>query len=406
MTHILKTGIISLASSLLFASNAFSAAFTLYEVAAPVMGTAGVGQAAFASDASTSFFNPAGMTQLKNSQVMVGGQAFFLNTHFETDDLNTLRGGNGNNAGGIYPGLANYIVYDYSPTLKFGVSLNAPYAGGVHYTEGWVGRYVAQDDLLITLDLNPSFAYQVNDWFAAGAGFSIQYAKYDQQMAMFLPGLPDGSADLELDNFALGFNLGVLLTPTPKTRIGVAYRSGFTHDLTGETAFERLLVTPPSSSILKEPQSVILSVAQQATSKLLLLGEAGWANWGVFDNTIVNIGGFSLVIPDDWHNTWRAGVGMEYQLISRLTMQFGVSYDSSPVDKYHRLPFLPMDRQIRIGTGMKFQANDYAMLSMAYEYVDFGDAKIFSPSAVGVLSGKYPVNRGNFLSMSINVNIV
>ena len=99
---------------LLSSTQAYAAAFTQYEVAAPVSGTAGVGQAAIASDASTSFFNPAGMTQLKSTQVLVGGQALFANTHFQTDSLNTLSGGNGNNAGGIYPALAGYMVYDFS----------------------------------------------------------------------------------------------------------------------------------------------------------------------------------------------------------------------------------------------------------------------------------------------------
>ena len=49
------------ASSLLVSQLSYAAAFQFYELGAPSNGTAGVGQAALASDASTAYFNPAGM---------------------------------------------------------------------------------------------------------------------------------------------------------------------------------------------------------------------------------------------------------------------------------------------------------------------------------------------------------
>jgi long-chain fatty acid transport protein len=52
-------------------SNAsFAGAFQLYELGTPIIGTAGVGQAAVAEDTSTAYFNPAGMPLLQNSQFM------------------------------------------------------------------------------------------------------------------------------------------------------------------------------------------------------------------------------------------------------------------------------------------------------------------------------------------------
>ena len=57
----------------LISSSAYAAAFQLYELGTPLIGTADVGQATV-SDASTSYFNPAGMARLDSTQYMLGSQ--------------------------------------------------------------------------------------------------------------------------------------------------------------------------------------------------------------------------------------------------------------------------------------------------------------------------------------------
>jgi long-chain fatty acid transport protein len=69
LSTLIGTSVISKAS--------FAGAFQLYELGTPIIGTAGVGQAAVAEDASTAYFNPAGMPLLQNSQFMLGAQMLF-----------------------------------------------------------------------------------------------------------------------------------------------------------------------------------------------------------------------------------------------------------------------------------------------------------------------------------------
>ncbi|GEM_PF-3480122 len=60
--------------SLFLPASLFAGGMQLIEVGTPGMGFAGVGQAAIANDASTAYFNPAGMAFLPCNEVLLGGQ--------------------------------------------------------------------------------------------------------------------------------------------------------------------------------------------------------------------------------------------------------------------------------------------------------------------------------------------
>lgn len=175
---------ISFITSLLLSNAVFAGGFQLYELGTPIMGTAAVGQAAVANDASTSYFNPAGMTQLHDSEFMLGTVILLPDTHFSIGNSNTIHGDNGNQAGTLTPGVGSYFVYSFSPRLKFGISLTSPYGGDLSYTDGWVGRYQVQQTQFYALDLNPVAAYQINDWLSLGIGATLEYANLSETLAL------------------------------------------------------------------------------------------------------------------------------------------------------------------------------------------------------------------------------
>jgi long-chain fatty acid transport protein len=76
-----------------------------------------------ASDASTSFHNPAGMTRIKGNELM--GTAGLLNATVEFDpDANTpISGGDGGNAGGLAPIIGGFYVHSLSDKWKVGANL-------------------------------------------------------------------------------------------------------------------------------------------------------------------------------------------------------------------------------------------------------------------------------------------
>ena len=79
------TATAAFAATALIASTAQAGGLLLYEFGTAEPGLAAAGYAARAQDASTAFTNPAGMTRLDGTQVLVGGQLMWLNTQFSVD---------------------------------------------------------------------------------------------------------------------------------------------------------------------------------------------------------------------------------------------------------------------------------------------------------------------------------
>lgn len=388
-------------SSLCLSSSASASGFQIFETGTPLIATAAVGQAV-TQDASASFYNPAAMAQLYDSQIMIATQLLVSTINFKPNTSTTFTGNNGGKAGALLPGLSLYDVYSFSDDLKFGISLNSPYGGLVNYTDGWVGRYFVVDAAFVTMDLNPSFAYRINDWLAFGAGFFVEYASLAETINFPVGGGIEGQVDLRLHNYSPGYNLGLLFSPCDSTIFGLAYRSHVNHNLKGDTTFFRIANTPQSSAKIKIPQSVILSVAQEITPDFVLLLEGGWVNWEIFQSTVVQIDTITLTIPREWKNTYRWGVGAQYKFTSDLLLQTGFSYDGSPCTAENRLPDFPVDKQWRAGIGFIYTTANCVRLGVGYEYIDFGKAAINASTRLGTLSGYY--SRNNASVFAINAN--
>src|SRR6266481_3412512 len=166
--------------------------FALNEQSVSGLGTAYAGGAAQANDASTIFFNPAGIALLDQGEFQLGGhfaapQATFTNegSHYNLPNtpVNGLRlsGGNGGD-GGVAHLLPN--IYLSQPVfrnpqygdLTIGVGLSVPFGLETDYRPGWVGRYAGLRTKLTTFDIQPTIAYRLFDRISLGASLDIQYA--------------------------------------------------------------------------------------------------------------------------------------------------------------------------------------------------------------------------------------
>lgn len=381
-----------------------AAAFQLYEIGTPIIGTAGVGQAV-ANDASTAFLNPAGMGFLSDTEFMLGAQIILPYTNFSANSSTTISGDNGGNAGMMTPGMNMYYAYNYSPCLKFGISVASPYGGALNYNDGWVGRYNVQNTLFYTININPSIAYRFNRWFAIGAGASLEYMNLSQTTALPIIPLVDGQINVKTESFAPGVNIGLMFAPSETSKLGIAYRSRITHNLHGDLTFLRINATPNASLKMVMPHNIIASFSQDFANRFTLLAELGWSNWATMQNTALHVDNFTALTPLNWNNTYRAGLGGKFKATDALTFQAGVSYDSSPTNATHRLPVLPMDKQIRVGAGVMYSMLKAVNLAFSYEYWDLGSAHINNTSSSGVLAGSYSRNYANVVQASVNVGV-
>jgi long-chain fatty acid transport protein len=130
--------------SSLIVSSAQAGGLYLYELGTPDVGTAAAGWAARAQDAGTVFTNPAGMTRLEKSELLVGVQPPYLHSEFSPDSNTTSSGPDGD-ASTWLPAGGLYYVHNLMSKLKIGVSA-VGYSGlGLQYENDWVGRYYVQE---------------------------------------------------------------------------------------------------------------------------------------------------------------------------------------------------------------------------------------------------------------------
>jgi len=64
---------------------------------------------------------------------------------------------------------------------------------------------------------------------------------------------------------------------------------------------------------------------------------------------------------------------------------------------------MPLDRQIRLGTGLQYSWNQNVTIGTAYTYVDLGDAKIDRQGGAlqGVLKGDYKTNDMHVVALNL-----
>src|ERR1700722_18130097 len=154
-----------------------AAGLSLYETGAPDLGTAQAGQAALAQDASTAGSNPAGMTLLDRTQLLVAAGAMLPTFNFHPGAQTATGGTGGGNAGVFFPVGGSFFVYKLSDRWRLGGSAGSNFGLAVDYGQHWAGRYYLTESSLITGQVNPSIAYRVNRWLSVGAGFSIVGAR-------------------------------------------------------------------------------------------------------------------------------------------------------------------------------------------------------------------------------------
>jgi long-chain fatty acid transport protein len=365
---------IAAAVVLAFVSSARAAGLLLYETGAPDLGTASAGRAAMAADASTVAANPAGMTLLDRSQLLGAAGALLPFTNFDLAPETTTFGGGGGNAGVFTPIGGFFYAHKLSEQLWLGLATDSDFGLSGNYGKSWAGRYYVTQESIITGKANPSIAYMVNDWLSVGAGFSFSVGRllFQSKVNNVLPRTPDGGLAIESWDEAFGGNVGVLLKPLDKLRVGLTYQSpidykfGFRPHLTDlGPLLSRLRTRIGGSKInipMEVPQQVMLSGLYDVTSYWSLMGNVGWQNWSAFSEFPIGISAVNQRTVDvnlRFSDTCQIAIGQQLRFREKWLWSAGFAYDSSPVSEANRVATLPLDRQC--GTAPAFNTRSTAM---------------------------------------------
>jgi len=390
-------------------TGANAAGFALMEQNASGLGNAYAGAAAAAEDASTIFFNPAGLTFLPGRQLVFAAHAIKPSAKF--DDQGSVApaaktlGGEGGDAGDWAMVPNAYFSWMLTDRIAVGVGVNAPFGLKTEYDEDWMGRFQAIESEVKTINLNPSIAYKVNERLSLGVGLNYQYAEATLTRAVnFGPIAGEGGVKIEgEDDGSWGWNAGAIFSVTPDLRVGLAYRSAIEHKLEGDVTFDRPPLVPPAAAPdggiyarTTLPESASLSVFQRFDDRWDFMGDVTWTNWSRFKALDIYREGGALLqsTPENWDDSWRVSFGLSYRVNEAWKLRGGVAYDETPVSDAFRTARIPDNSRTWVSFGAQWKPRPSLAVDVGYAHLFISEASINDDQGTGVagnglLRGEY-----------------
>jgi len=412
--------------------------FALIEVNAAGQGNAYAGASAHTNDASTIFFNPAGMMLLEKDQLVFASHLVMPQSDFSNqgsrgaDALGAAPLTGEEDDGGYNAIVPNfYWVREIDESMKFGLGVNAPFGLATKYNDDWVGRYHAVVSDLKTLNFNPSLGYRVNDRLSVGGGLDILLADVDLSSAIDFgaicvaslgpaacaglgatPQMADGFVEFQADNFddlALGFNFGLMYEITNRTRLGISYRSEIEIDVSGDADFKvpsstafvmssNLFIDSGVSAVVNLPQSLSFSLAHES-GKITYLADITWTGWSSFDELRIkyeNPDQPDSVTTEDWEDTFRYSFGIDYQYTDQMILRTGIAYDETPIPSpKRRTARLPGNDRTWLSFGVSYLYSQQLTFDFGYSHLFVDKARIENtfessvPTLAATLDGEY-----------------
>ncbi|MCA1978039.1 MAG: outer membrane protein transport protein [Thiobacillus sp.] len=373
------------------AGAAHAAGFALIEQNASGLGNAFAGQAAVAADASTVYFNPAGMSLLPERQLVLAAHLIKPEAEFSgsVSAPFPVGGGQGGDAGGWALVPNAYFAQRLSPALHFGIGLNSPFGLKTEYDADWIGRFQAIKSELKTVNLNPALAYKFSDTLSFGAGLNVQWI--EATLTNRIPALGQPLVTVKGDDFGWGYNLGALWQVTPATRVGLAYRSEIDFTLDGKTKTSDPVVPALNGPVTAEvtlPDSASLSVFHKLSSRWDVLADITWTGWSDFDDLPIR-GTINKTTPENWEDIVRYSLGLTWHMNEKLSLRGGVAHDEAPVSDSYRTPRIPDGARTWIALGGQYRVSKQGALDFGYAHLFVNDPGLNNVDNGTRLVGEY-----------------
>jgi long-chain fatty acid transport protein len=406
---------------LFLSTSAFGAGFALYEGSARG-NVLGAGLTATADDPSAVFYNPAGITQLKGTQIMAG--ATFI---YPKMDVYTTPGGMTTSKENWWIPPHAYMTYQLNDKWWAGLGMFSRFGLGTEFDSNWPGRYNSYYARIRTAELNPNIAYKVNDKFSVAAGLNIMWMelKLEQRISAGSFGGPgaialgDANSSLKGDSFGWGFNLAAQYKPTDDWYLGASYRSRVSQHIEGDADFTKpaawaafgganavLLRDTKAAGNVRLPDEVFAGVAWKVIPTVTLGGGIFWTKWSAYDKLQITYqlpiapGVGTVVKQKQWEDTYRFMIGGEWKFMPNWRASVSYAYDQEPVQDQYADYLIPANDRNMYSAGLGW---DYGKFTTDFSYtlIMINERHIPARPADGVLQSEFKNGIAHLFGFSL-----
>jgi len=360
-----------------------------------------------ADDPSAIYFNPAGLTQLEGSNLMLG-VTYVRENGAEFTGSTPLTGGatvsETQKSLNFYIPNAYYTHTNKSGGIAFGVGIFAPFGLGQEYQNPNTSIFRNQTTKieLQTIVINPTIAFDINEYISVGAGIDYMYGKVIKKSTPVIPPASGGPGqfytDLDGTGDAWGYNFGILLKPTKSLKVGFNYRSNFNLNVDDAdfTASNQVGSLPPvfpmgstkASGTLGIPATAAIGVAY-TYGRLTVEADADWTFWHSYNELrIINKSNpfYSSTAVKNWEDVCAFRMGAEYRVTDPVALRAGFVYDPTPAPADTLGPELPDATRLNYMLGVGFKVGKVT-IDVAGMYIDKKDRTVSNPNMNGTWTG-------------------
>ncbi len=407
----------ALFSGFALSEHANAGAFGIREQSAYFQGSSFAGDAA-GGDISSMFWNSAATAELSGFNMSSNYTGIFGTADLRATSGALVTGESLPQGGGVYvniPGNPNtskdigtnafvpssFATYQLNDRLFAGLAINAP-DGFITKGVNWAGSPIAETSKVFSTDFNPTLAYKLTPQITVGIGLQVEYFEIRLTHGelegsvteptglappfpptITVPALLAGSRSFKADDWGIGATAGVMWRPAEGTTLGLGYRSAVGVDVNGAYnrqagLLEAGLFTDATGN-LSLPDEVTLSIRQNVTQRLALLGTVEWQNWSHIQNVYAvgsgcGTGGNCETLNLNYHDGWLFAGGLEYAYSPRLTLRTGLAYETSPVQDQDRDILLPDSNRWHLSFGGTYKYSEKVSINLGYSHLFFEDA--------------------------------
>lgn len=398
--------------------------YAVNELGTCAMGRAGVAAAGPCPDGSGVWANPAALATLPGTHISVSATLIRPHGGF-TDDL---FGEKTDMPGQNYLVPSAYLTHQ-TGKLGFGIGVFAPYGLGTKWPLNFIGRFDAYNTQLRSIYVQPTVAYQVNDWLSLGFGVAYIHSTVELHQRVdlslqplptnpFLPagttfsaiGIPNftdfADAALNASGNGIAFNGGILVKVSDRLTLGGHFITRKTITYKGDATFTPVatgLVFAPGTTPLNPstPLPIDAAVAPQflaggplsnqtATTAITLpdQGTVGFAYtmndqwklmadyqqivWGWFGTLVIDFS--NALTPDrvqveDFRDSHAIRVGLEYHRSAKTTFRGGYLFHSAAAPVRTVTPLLPEGARNEFTIGLGTELTGGIKFDAAYQLI-------------------------------------
>ena len=230
-------------------------------------------------------------------------------------------------------------------------------------------KATAEEFTLETVELNPSLAIPLSDIVSFGAGVRVISSSGIVKSSAAV------SRDMEGDGIDYGYNLALMVKPTPAWALAATYRSKIDLSIEGNAKLytgATLSYNGDVSVSVPVPAALNLAAAYsfgEGTTVEAVFERTFWSAYKTLDfNYPVSIGALTSSFDDpkakNWKNTdsYRLGLTQKYE---KWTAMAGVAYDETPVPESTLGYELPDSDAWIVSLGGRYQLDEHWNIGLA-----------------------------------------